>query len=448
VKAGNGPISITVDSTEIDAEAADILTSFLTGTGDLVVAIPSGTAFPIVPNAEATFDLDEIDGPPFWIKNPNWAEIETNATSNPDVTYEESGSVVTLTFNQTDSEQSVKFALSYSKSATDAVFTKLDVEATITDETDVAHAYINYLLQSGDSPVNNIESAISLVEDLILNFKDTTAFQFTITDLDGVYYSANVESQLDEASSSYTGDFNGFMPIGPGGPSPAITPDWELWDGVFIAGDTVGKIYSQLFDIDTAGTALVTNYTNLGITSGPQLAFEMSSSLTNGVKYHTMKTHSSADWNSANLNEDELEIDPDTEIPPMSLSTSSDITAAVGHSEDGYLLSMGLNVEQNLKFDITIPDMGGASVNQIEPPVPSKIVGSLSAQLEMRITLSSLSVGVETALINQAQEADLFVEEEVKDKVGPEIQTSPGFELPLTIFALLAIPVIVRKNKK
>ncbi|OLS18808.1 MAG: hypothetical protein HeimC3_48720 [Candidatus Heimdallarchaeota archaeon LC_3] len=495
VKAGAGPISITVNSTELDPEAIDVLSSFLTESGDLVVALPANTAFPIVTDSWNSFNLSEIDGPPFWIKNVDWVEVENFLASEPGVSYSEEGDTVTIEITEND----IAIALTYTKSATDAVFTELAFSGTLTDSFNTTHPfnvvlsyvetlsnplptdfavgdiyvykfseadlsidynlnkkaedYINYLLQSSEGGINNIESAISLVESLVTNIKETTAFQYEIKSIDGVLYEAEITGEFSDSPFPYTDEFNGFMLTGPGGLSPAVTPDWELWDGVFIGAGAIADFAVGLYDVDTVGSTLKQAYTDLGVTSGPNIDVEVSSSLENGIKYHTVVSHSDVKWDSTKLDATALEITNPEDIPPMKLSTTSDNSFAIAHTEEGYFLSLGLKSVQQIDFDIDLSSLGTAGTagtNQVAPPIPTEIVGSLKIELSLKITLSDLSLlssqSVEDELVNQAIEAEENVDE-VLAEANP-IQTSPGFELPIMLFTLIAVPVFIRKIRK
>src|SRR3990172_92276 len=215
IKAGAGPITITVKAGAIAEEASDFLGGFLSGTGDLPITIPAGAAAPIVPMAESNFNATDLEGIPLWLKSVNWPNVQSFASTDNRTEYTENadGTVTIKIIDETDSDGSqanisvtyaktsetilkslsfdakvfiddlpfdVKLVLSYKETKSAALptgfaagdqyiykVTKSDLEASYTLN-QAAKDFINAQLQSspGTGP-KNIDQAVSLLEALV-----------------------------------------------------------------------------------------------------------------------------------------------------------------------------------------------------------------------------------------------------------------------------------------
>ena len=493
VKAGQGPIKVTVKSDAVGEEASDIFASFLTGAGDLVISLPADTAFPLVMEKFSYFDPDVSEGFPLWLKNVDWAQVQSDFNADPERSYSEdtSAGTVTLGFSSNSSEGMVDFFFTFQKS-TDTIFKSFQVKGNFTDDNGQSHDFnvvvsysetknlplptgfdvgdeyvykyneanldiqytlnqeakdfINSMLQQSGSGVNNIDAAVQQLETVVTNVKDTTAYKYTINEINGVYYTAEVSQGT--SAFPYTTEVNGFNMFGSGGFGPVMTPDWAVWDGLVILGNTAANVYVTVFDVDTAGPSLKTNYTNMGIVSGPQLAVKLESSSSNGIKYHTAVFHSEGKFDSSQMNKDALGIDPATEIPPMVISSKTDVSAGVAHTDSGYFLSAGVKVKLFYDFDITLTQEIKDEITSSNPNLtpPDKIVGSVTVDLKFQISLDSSSSGVSQDVLNKVGDAQQNVFPAFINAGG--VQSSPGFEFPLLLIGLFAVAISVRKVKK
>ncbi|MFW9930433.1 MAG: hypothetical protein ACFFD1_13645, partial [Candidatus Thorarchaeota archaeon] len=467
VKSGSD-ITITVKSSALGADAVDVLGSLLSSTGDLQLSLPANVAFPIVPQAEAYYNITQNDGPSFWVKNVNWVDVANAAASDPTLSYSETTDTATVTKSSQETDANLSIALTYSKSSSNSVFTKLELNGTVLDKNNVSHDiqvvveyqstnsnplpndfttgqvyvyryskasldisyslnkdaedFINTMLKASSNDIQSIQEAIDTLKAAVNTLKDNVAFQYEIGNIDGVLYQASVSQGTGLPTNV---DFNGFLPVADGMLAPVVTPDWELWDGTFLLVKTAGSIYTSLLNYDTAGTTQKQNYNDMGIVSGPNVEFDATSSTSNNINYHSITLHSDAKFDSTHLNATLLNLNP-TDVPPITLSSTEDLSAGVAHSSEGYLLAVGAKLQEAINFDVKVP----SSVQTQTPGIPSSFTGSVNVKLEVQIKLDSTSTGVDTSVIAQASSADANVVPNL-----PAVQSSPGFELPIVLFS-------------
>lgn len=506
IQASNGPIQLTVPSNVINSAVSnvtsstnvtdllnnagagsinltDILTPFLTGTGNLVLNLPAGAAFPIINSASSTYNY--TNGIGLWLKAGDWSAVKTAISNTPGLSYTETGNTITIMKAITDTHSTGNVSLTYTETA-DAIFTQLQYKLDVKDKNGVTQP-ITITLSYNNTENNPLPSTLSTGNilkyvvgtsslDITTNLDSNTqnaidlAFstnldnlstifggaqslaqaisylknqtnsevgkpvaQFTITGVNGAFYNASVLLGGSSSSSNYM--FNGFTGTAECvstdcstayGFAPVITPDFAMWNGVSTDVNTLGNILVRLFSASTASTNLQANYTSLGLTSGPNLVFSAGYSNQTGYKLYGASGHLDFTYNSTTASQPA----PFTAY----LTLTSDINGSIAVSNEGYTLAFGMKASAGISFDVRI------SLGSNAQSIPLK--GSAQLTYAFVVKLSSQSVGVPSNIINLANTAG----QQIGSSVTP-ISPTPGFEFIAVIASLATVPIIVRKIK-
>ncbi|MHA1991979.1 MAG: hypothetical protein ACXACX_20670 [Candidatus Hodarchaeales archaeon] len=502
LQIGANPVTFTVKSGNFDQLSLDHigndsiemeLESFidlLTPLGDVPFTLPEDSVIPLGGNTEAPFDISDFKGIPLWIKNVDWSAVKILIDSTSSVTYDEDFSSKTITVTL---EMSNVFSVSftYSTALTDAVLTKLEINADIESphdfhlvieyretnhfslpedfavndvynykfdvaKLDISHDFeettedfINSLIKANDETgeFEDLRTSFNSMETFVSELKDQTFMEYKILSIDGTTFDARVSQPLNDKKPNFETTFDGFMSSKANSTGPLVIPEWNFWESGFSSFDTLGTFLTAFLSDTTANQNLKDKYTELGFAEGPTILSSFDSSISEGIHYFSVSFALDFEFSSTvelSTILELLEFDdfPFQGSPFVDLTVTTNNTFGIAFSDDGYLLSTGFNGRNSLDFDISFFNTGTASANQFSL---GDFKGSIDMDIEMATSLSSDSVNVAQSTLDDANKAKSVLLNEV---IKFPVVNSPGYTILITFIGLIGVIAFSRRLKR
>lgn len=248
------------------------------------IVIPAGAATPSISIAGRPHFADGPEGPLVWVLNNDWAEHEaflsnigfvvtnaadtftatlTNGTGTFSVEYRKSDGVLThalideIIFMGLDTT-GYTFEISLDKKESRPL--NVNVGDQVMINADILTAEVT---GSGDLYNNINQSDVTSVQNTLASIEGDTVLRFVVNDVYGCFYVASIYGyNMESATLENIGEiyFNGFFGAiqnvepphyddhptanyNPSGIGPYLTPDWDIYEGYMILGDTILGVY-------------------------------------------------------------------------------------------------------------------------------------------------------------------------------------------------------------
>ena len=485
VTISHNNISSKILQNNMSSNFSSVLAPLLNNAGDLVLSIPANAASPVISADTALFNTSSSSDffNPFWFKVSSWSTFESALTSEGNIVSDTAtnATITVVGTKNTDGSQT-NITLTYAKtSASDAVLTNLILNAkimnysthslqtvsaeldytsttnlalpstfavgndlkytfdtaslTITPHLDattttLVNAYIS--ANSGNfSGTTTLADYLNYLDSQVNALQGKTASDIQINSINGTIYTATVTNYNSTPFTETINGFTGDSYTDPSSPMntyttvvPAVTPDFNMWQGETIGANAIGNIFVKLFSSSSASASLKANYTNLGLTNGPNHGCTAKWSQQSGYNLQQEAFHIDFTLNSTTINKAALNMSSSTFIPPFKVAFSADLSAGRAISTDGYVLSQGYKITATAT--LTSPDLTS--------PV------SVNAYLNLKIKLVS---GAPASVLSLANTAN----QNVNDITASPLASSPGFEFIPVFIGLVALPILAKKYK-
>lgn len=304
---------------------------------------------------------------------------------------------------------------------------------------DIGEDFINTLVQ--DQTAGKYTDVQDLLDDLALNItamKDKTIFEYRIDKIDGIFYNTTLSQlnfdtdEMEEVGSMGVNGFVGSQPLDLGmltgltelnltedllggdldelslstdsfmtgiGIPVSLSPDWDMWEGLFDQTETVQTLVS-LLTTDQTSSDIGQLYSDLGFTKNPSIAGNTSWVEEEGYWLSQLGVDLEFAWDASELalgESDETNFTlPDFAIPNFELEAA----LFQGYTDTGILVGAGVYTELKTTFDLVLDPAlllgGSGSIPGLNLNIP--INGDLYLKLDLQLKLSGESEGVNDAV--------------------------------------------------